>query len=200
MKDRLTAVVLALLLLGLLIAAATGYAQELFAVPLLYALWLLRLIYISIPQQLTWLVALALVALAVGRGMFQSRPLTRRLMPTRARPTPVTAWASLIREAERDDYSRWLLAQRLASLAGSTLAAREQGTPQAAWHYLADPDIAIPSDVRAYLIAGTRTNVQPRPRWAWPWRGDARAATPLDLDPAVVVEWLEHDLQLDSAD
>lgn len=194
MNDRLTAVALALLLAGLLVAAATGYAQELFAVPLLYALWLARLIYISVPQQLTWLVALALVALAVGRGMFQSRQSVRQAAPPRAHATPVAAWASRIREAGRDDYSRWLLAQRLATLAGSTLAARDQEPARSVGHYLADPDVAIPPDVRAYLIAGTRTNVQSRSRWAWLGFGSARAATPLDLDPAVVVEWLEHDL------
>lgn len=197
MKDRLIALGLALLLVGLVVVVALGYAQALFAVPLLYALWLLRLIYESIPQQLLWIAALALVAIVAGRNMFRLRPASPRPAPARARLAPVASWAALIRQARQDDYSRWLLAQRLAALAGATQAEREPGSQRLLWQILADPNITIPVDVRAYLMAGMGTNAHIRPRRslrAW-LRGDrAPAAMPLDLDPALVVQWLEHEL------
>jgi hypothetical protein len=197
MKDRLLALVLALLLVGLIVVVIMGYAQELFAVPLLYALWLLRLLYESIPQQLFWIAALALVALVVGRSMFRLRPSTPRPAPARPQSTPVAAWAALIGESTRDDYSRWLLAQRLAALAGSALADREPGSPRLLWQILADPAIEIPPDVRAYLVAGMSVTMNSGPRrslQAWLRMDTSQAATPLDLDPALVVKWLEHEL------
>jgi len=197
MKDRLIALGLALLLVGLIAVVAMGYAQALLAVPLLYALWLLRLVYESIPQQLLWIAALALVAIVVGRSMFRLQPAPQRDGPVRARPSPVASWATLIRQARQDDYSNLLLAQRMATLAGSTLAEREPGSQRLLWHYLADPDINIPPDVRAYLAAGLGTNTHSRPHRslrAWLRMDRPQAATPLDLDPTVVVQWLEHEL------
>ena len=197
MKDRLIALGLALLLVGLIVVVAMGYAQALFAVPLLYALWLLRLIYESIPQQLFWIAVLALVAIVAGRNMFRLRPVPHRTVSVRARMPPVATWAALIHQASQDDYSRWLLAQRLATLTGATLAEREPGSQRLLWHYLTDPDINIPPDVRAYLTAGMGTNMNSRPRRrlrAWLHMDGAQAATPLDLDPALVVQWLEREL------
>jgi hypothetical protein len=197
MNDRVISLGLALLLVGLIVVVAMGYAQALFAVPVLYALWLLRVLYESVPQQLFWIAALALVAVIAGRNLFRLRPAPAQAAPARERLSPVATWAALVREAGQDDYSRWMLAQRLATLAGAIMAERDSGPQRSLWQYFTDPGLDIPPDVRAYLTAGlgTAMSSRPRPRLrAWLRMDTPAAATPLDLDPAVVVEWLEREL------
>jgi hypothetical protein len=192
MNSRLTLFGLALLLVGLLALFVSGLVSETLIVPLLYLLWLARVVVASIPQAAIWALLLVLAAPLLWRSL--ARPRSFRLRPPTppAPRAPVASWAELFRRAERDHYGRWLLAQRLSQLALGLLTSQEQRTTSQLWRMLQDEAQGAPVEIRAYLQAGAEAySALPR-RWRWPVRGQPAAPRdPLDLDPEVVLRFLE---------
>jgi len=167
----------------------------------LYAVWLVRVLYESIPQALVWLAFLLIAGFGAARSL-PWPPLEALGPPLTAAPRSAVAdWAGLIRDAARNTYTRESLAQRLGHLANDVLAYQEGTSGRPLWQRLADESLDLPADVRAYLHAGTlATATIGRLRRRWVWRGLGhwppwdRACDPLDLDPAVVVRLLEQRL------
>jgi hypothetical protein len=197
MNDRLALFSLALLLVGLLALIATGAVREVIVIPLLALLWLLGLLYASIPQVVLWFAFLALAALVAWKSLATPREWlpAPRVAPTLY--TPVASWAGMFERAAADRYARWLLSQRLGQFTLELLASQEQDETRGVWHYLQDETRDIPPAVRAFLLAGTR-GYRPLPtfwqRW-WPWndRGET-GADPLDLELNEVVRFLDERL------
>ncbi|MFO7170241.1 MAG: hypothetical protein DIU80_019625 [Chloroflexota bacterium] len=187
MRNRLLLIGLGLLLAVLIAAAVRGAVREVVVVPLLLLFWDARLLLESLPQALPWTLLLGLtVVLAFSSlsGFTVPRPPHRTQPESSGR---AAEWARLLQLTARDEYSRWRLAQRLALLAQELIAAREGVTPQQARRRLEDPSLDIPPAVRAYLQAGLAA-YQPRPGS----QGRIVRGGQLDIDPAVVVGWLEE--------
>jgi hypothetical protein len=197
MNDRLALLSLVLLLVGLLALIVTGAVREAIVIPLLALLWLLRLLYESIPQAILWFGFLLIAALAAWKSLATPRLALAAPQDAPIVPTPVASWAGMFERAATDRYARWLLAQRLGQFALELLASQEQDETRGVWHYLKDDSRDIPPAVRAFLLAGTRM-YRPLPtiwqRW-WPWgvRVETRA-DPLELDLNEVVRFLDERL------
>ena len=197
MNKSLALVGLALLLVGLLALLLSGVVREVVVIPLLYLLWLMRVLIDSLPQAILWAGFLALAVLVAWKSMPgppAAQPLPEAAPASR---TAVATWASLFERAANDASTRWLLAQRLGQLAVELLASQDERAAQGAWQYLRDESSDILPEVRAYLQAGTQSYRSAPPRWRrwWPW--DARLepwGDPLDLDPEEVVHYLEERL------
>jgi hypothetical protein len=203
MSNRLALPALLALLVVILALILSGLVREMVAIPLLYLLWLMRVIFESIPQVVLWVGFLALAALVAWNSLVGPRapPLVRQPAPVSR--APVAAWAMLFARTTRDDYARQLLAQRLGQLAFDLLASQGQPPAQSLWQYLNDMSQDIPPDVRAYFQAGVRMQRSlPRFWWRW-WAHAARQeprADPLDLDPEHVVRFLEERMLLETRD
>jgi hypothetical protein len=197
MNDRLALASLALLLLGLLALIVSGAVREVIVVPLLFLLWLARLVYEAIPQLALWGVSLVIAALVAWRSLATPRVALPEPPIAPSQRAPVATWARMFRRAANDRYARWLLAQRLGQLALELLASQDERAARGRWQYLHDDTRDIPPAVRAYLQAGTRMYRPPPAFWRrwWPWgeRVESRA-DPLDLDPAEVVRFLDERL------
>jgi hypothetical protein len=197
MNDRLALLSLVLLLLGLLALIVTGAVREVIVIPLLALLWLLGVLYASIPQAALWFGFLVIAALAAWKSLATPRLEFAAPRDAPIVATPVASWAGMFERAAADRYARWLLAQRLGQFALELLASQEQDETRGVWHYLQDETRDIPPAVRAFLLAGTRM-YRPLPafwqRW-WPWavRVEARA-DPLDIDLNEVVRFLDERL------
>jgi hypothetical protein len=197
MSTRLALLALSLLLLGLLLLIISGAVREVVVIPLLYLLWLMRVLVEMLPQVVLWVGFLAILALVAWKSLAvpPAAPLLRQSAPTVR--TPVAAWARMFQSAANERYARWQLAQRLGKLGLELLASRDQPARQGVWQYLHDEALDMPPEVRAYLLEGTQMYHPLATFWQrwWPWGIRPRPQTdPLDLDLEVVVQWLEQQL------
>jgi len=197
MSTRLALLALALLLLGLLALVIGGAVREVVVIPLLYLLWLMRVLFEMLPQVVVWVGFVALLALVAWKSLVVSPAAPPQRQQATTTRTPVATWARMFHSAANERYARWQLAQRLGMLGLELLASQDQPAGQGVWQYLHDESLDMPPEVRAYLLAGTQM-YHPLPtfwqRW-WPWgTRPGRHPDPLDLDLEVVVQWLEQQL------
>ncbi len=197
MSARLPVIVLALLLAGLLALIISGTISDLVVVPLLFLWWTVQVLYSSIPQALLWGVFVVIAVLLVAKNFpWGSAPLLPVAPQTDALGR-VTDWSRWLYDARRDAHSRWRLAQRLSQLAVETLAFREQCAPQEISRRLNDGSLDIPPQLRAYLRAGNAPywpKSKLRRRFGRPAQ-DTAHTDPLELDPQLVIEYLEETVQ-----
>jgi len=197
MSARAPAIVLLLLLVGLLALIISGSIGDVVVVPLLFLWWAMQVLYSSIPQALLWGVFVVIAVLLVAKNFPSSSAPVLPTAPQTDAPGRVTEWSRWLHDARRDAHSRWRLAQRLSQLAAETLAFREQCSPQEISQRLNDGSLDIPPQLRAYLRAG---NAPYWPKSKLRRRFGRRAqdttqADPLDLDPQLVIEYLEETVQ-----
>ena len=189
------------ILLGL---ALQGVARQAIVMPILYLAWITELIFRSIPGWMWWAWFLIIVSVIALRSL---RGRTRNVGPRRAlRPPvdgPARTWAIRVRTAEQGEYFRWRLAHDLAELALQYTAYRDH-------RGLAKYDrgeyietLNAPPDVLAYLQAGLKAPPwQPLDRLSRVtrfWR-PIKDDSPLALNPAKAVQFLEGQLERESDD
>jgi len=146
------------------------------------------------PQQVLWaLLVILVLAVLLGRlfGWSERRRAARQ--GGRPRRGLVAEWAQWTTwAAERStlrQYYRWRLARELAMLATDVLAHTRRISLAQARHLLEHGEVEAPAEVRAYLQAG-RGDL-PEERFLFLGRLlDRRKASPLELDPARVVDFL----------
>ncbi|HEX9374371.1 MAG TPA: hypothetical protein VF897_25370 [Roseiflexaceae bacterium] len=197
MSNRLALIGLMLLLVGLLALIVTGMVREVVVIPLLYLLWLTRVLFESIPQVVWWVGFLAIAALVAWKSLAGPPPAAPARQPAPLLRARVATWAGRFQRAADDRDARWLLAQRLGQLALELLATQEQHATQGLWQYLHDESLDIPPVVRAYLRAGTRMYRPAASFWSRWWLWISRQEPqldPLDLDPEAVIRFFERRL------
>jgi len=198
-----------LLLLGLALAivlglALQGVARQAIVMPILYLAWITELIFRSIPGWMWWAWFLIIVSVIALRSL---RGRTRNAARPRALRSPVDGpartWAIRVHTAKQGEYFRWRLAHDLAELALQYTAYRDH-------RGLAKYDrgeyietLNAPPDVLAYLQAGLKAPPwQPLDRLSRVtrfWR-PIKDDSPLALNPAKAVQFLEGQLERESDD
>ena len=197
MKRKLLPVLGILLIAGLLTLILQNHTRQLIS-PLLFMLWIGRLLLESIPQAVIWGIFIALALLIAGRSLLGRRAIQRSVRPTiAASPGRIQNWARLIEQAEQDAYYQWQLAQSLRELIMAVLAHHERLSPKEIRERLADNTLDLPPELQAYLQASMTSFshlLGPKPRF----RSRAQS-TPLELDPEQITMFLEEklDYQLD---
>lgn len=180
---------------GLLTMALREVIAASIILPLLYLLWIGTLIFLSIPQGFIWGAFLGVALLIAWRSLVRWPRRSRPSYPAAAPPAGrLESWLRLIRQARQEPYYRWQLAQNLRRLMLAALAHEEQLTLKQARRRLAHDRLALPPDIQAYLQASARSfgEFAGRPG-RLPWR-KAPPASPLDLDPARIAQFLEEKL------
>lgn len=208
LRERLLLLGLVLLLAIPLVFVLRGGVREAIVVPVLYILWLGRLFLQSVPQSLLWALFLMVGLVVAVRSFRAARGSTQHSIPPRrvrggAYSGPVWTWQRRIHLVARGSYYEWYLAQHLGRLAQEVLVTRERLAPgQIKLHHLfSDGGLDAPPEVRAYLEAGLGS-LPPRsvrfPRLARLLRRfrPPAQASPLDLDPERVVQFLERQLEV----
>ncbi len=190
MRNRLLPLGLILLLAGLLTPVLQNFIGETIVGPLLYLLWVGRLIFASIPQVVIWGLFFIIALLIAGRSLYQKQPPLRRIR----RPPPpdqgrIERWAKLIHQADQENYYRWQLAQHLRKLTLEAVAHEERLTAKQVQQHLADNKLNLPPDIQAYFQASTISFTHFSEPTRRPW--SRTTTSPLDLDPERVVRFLE---------
>jgi hypothetical protein len=196
---RLLILLILLLLLAVPLALVLrNWTREAIVIPLLYLVWLGRLVLASIPQSLIWAVFLLAAAYIAVKSLSG-----RRNPPAQPRPESeiymgrVALWARRIHVAAHGYYYRWNLANALGRLGLelSTYHARPNRAQRDAYHEI--EKLAAPPEIQAYLQAGL-TSPPMRSlhlfsslgQWLRPQVSDS----PLDLDPEKVIRFLEDQM------
>ncbi len=158
---------------------------EVVVVPLAYTLWLLELLYLSVPQLVKWVLLIVLMCIGVLWKLIPDLPAASRPhSPNRSPEGRVASLAVGLQRARTSNYFRWLVANRLGRLA----------------RRLSDSSkvlegIGAGSDpIQRYLNAGLNQSFVdfPGPRT----RFGRRLPTPLDMEPGEIVEYLESRMEL----
>jgi hypothetical protein len=188
-----------LLPIGLIVLAAILFAplcrtfvREVVIIPFLYIFWIGKFFVDTIPQIIIWFFFVAILFLILVISFVGKRPESHRgPLPSQTTESRIGAWLKLIEQAREDDYFKWRLGQRLQKLAMRQLAHRNNDTVRDTRNRLRKGTLELPVEITEYF----QTSLQPlgnlsRPgRWKF-WH--RRSPSPLDLDPNVVVTFLEQ--------
>jgi hypothetical protein len=166
-----------------------GFLAETLITPLLYLIWGAVRIFESIPQGIIWLTFVLAASIVALVSVWGGRRNDAQHADAGAPRGRVYEWQRLVALAQRHDYSRWRLAQRLMILLAETMAARERVELRVARQRIATGMIDAPQDVVDFLRAGA-DSYRPR-RSIFLQRGES--ALDVDLDQVVAaVERLAH--------
>jgi hypothetical protein len=169
---------------------------ETIVVPAAFIVWSLSLLYRSLPQGFWWwiviFVVFAMLAFSlVPRSTFRGRVEAKRKPPL----GQVEALAVWLRKAEGGIYFKWLIAHRLGQLAYQILLQRESGRPRSVFAPLLGMDWEPTRELQNYLETGLHGSFADFPNVKR--RFGTPQPTPLDLDVAEAVEFLESQTTTD---
>ena len=183
----LAAVVLTFFLRGLMRENIVG--------PLVYLAWIGQLVFLSIPQAGIWTVFIFIGLIIALQSLTKKRPPPSRIpLPETGRAKRIGSWAKSFRQADEDFYYQWQLAQELQKLIVQALANDERVERSEIRRRLEQGTLDDMSpEVLAYLQAGTTsfahlTNKKSR-------FGRSKQKSPLDIDPAQVIQYLEDKIE-----
>ena len=192
MRARFVRLVLVLLLAALLTPFLKDFIRDVLLLPLLYAAWLARIVFDSIPQIAIWIVFLVvalLIALRSLSGGRAARFASRELQVTVV--GRLKSWASLVERAGQEHYARWRLARELRRLTLAILANEKHLSPEQIRQDLAAGRLDLPPEIRDSLLASMTSFNYFSPTRFWFWKKPAGPSA-LDLDPEQVLQYLEE--------
>lgn len=181
-SNRFFPLTITLILAAVLAFIIKDFIAGVIVKPLLYVFWFIVFTIESFPQWLIW-GGFILGALVVAFRSLRKESASRKGSARPARlEGPVVTWLVLVERAQLRPFPRWFLARALRKLADQIASTEGRSHPRG----------EEPAEIQAYLNA-------PSPRFEpfykfWHHFRFRRHATALDLDPEVVVGYLENTL------
>jgi hypothetical protein len=165
--------------------------------PLLYIIWVLKIAYHAIPQFWTWAILLFVTILIMAIPLFDiSASLPRRKKRVRKPLGPIATLSETIEKSSSGTYFKWVLANRMGRIMRDWLAYREHVVKRWQANYIAKLGWSSSKSIQKYLDVGINGSFAdyPSPRLAFLRR---RRATPLDIDPHDVLDYLESHMEVE---
>ncbi len=178
--------ILSLLLAVILFFIVEDFVKTVIVKPFLYVIWFFSLILQSIPQEAIWVGFIVLMLLfsyfslvkeKASRSSARTLPLSRKL-------SPIEKWSRLFENAQISHLSKWRLSKELKLLTQDILTSNLN--PENQNNSLSDSD--LPEEIIEFFETRQPSSSQIH---ALP----GETATALDLDPEVVVQYLEKRLR-----
>ncbi|MCB9134092.1 MAG: hypothetical protein H6636_01610 [Anaerolineales bacterium] len=166
-----------------LVFLVDDFVHTVIVVPLFHVAWFVALVIRSLPQAVIW-AGFILILLIFS---FISLPKRKRIFhysdPSAAhQPGPVEKWANLLERSRKSRFSKWLLAQELKRLTKRLYLPIEEEN----WRS-SDLPKGLPAEIADYFNAR-----QPIYISYWKRVRAEEIKTPLDLDPEIVLQYLEN--------
>lgn len=173
--------------------------HRLIVLPLAYLLWLLGLLYLSLPQALWWMGVILVVLFLLGKSLLTEIRPARKLVPI-SRPDrgKVESLAAAIQKSERGIYFKWLVANRLGKLAHQILQQNENGKTRSVFDPLVGEGWEPAIGLRQYLEKGLHGSFADFPNTRNRYF-ISPPKTSLDHDVAEVIEFLESKVESSSS-
>jgi len=163
--------------------------------PLLYLIWALKLGYQAIPQLWLWAILLFLIIYNMIMPLFVSRrALPRRKRRAKPPPGPIASLADTFEKSSSGIYFKWVIANRMGKIMRDWLAYREHVVKPWQANNIARLGWSSTKPIQTYLDVGLNGSFAdyPIPRLAFLRR---RRATPLDIDPNDVLDYIETHME-----
>jgi hypothetical protein len=191
---RLLLLIGVLILAGLFAFPLRGMIYESVVVPAAFIVWNLNLLYRSFSQGVWW-AAIFVIVLFMLLFSLIPRPKFRRPLEVKRKPPmgQVEDLATSLGKAERGIYFKWLIANRLGKLAYQILLQRESGRPRSVFAPLVGMDWEPRKELQTYLETGLHGSFADYPQVNRAFAAPQK--TPLDLDIAEAVEFLESQVE-----
>lgn len=190
-----------LLVIGVVVIAALlafplrGVVHQLIVVPLAYLLWLLGLLYLSLPQALWWVAVTLLVLFLLGKSLLiEIKPPRQPVHFSRMDRGKVESLAAAIQKSDRGIYFKWLVANRLGKLAHQILVLREHGKERSVFAPLIGEGWEPSTGLRQYLEKGLHGSFADFPNTGIRYFAKPQK-TSLDYDVNEVIEFLESQIE-----
>jgi hypothetical protein len=178
-----------------------GFTREVILSSILQIYGIARIYINSLPQPLVWALFIAIVVILAGRSMLKpSATSLARTNDQELRLGRVTNLAQSIRRTTQGDYFKWRLAQHLLDLSLDVIAYQKRATPSSVRQLLKSGDLVAPPEIVAYLRSGmtqvhsARQGILGRIKAFFMAPDRDR---PLNLEPELVVAFLEEQLEID---
>jgi hypothetical protein len=183
----------ALMIAGLLAFPLRETIYRAVVIPVAYIVWNLNLVYQTFSQGVWWWVIAFIVFFMIVFSLMP-RPQIRPRSGPKPRPPQgqVESLSIWLRRAEHGIYFKWLVANRLGKLAYQILLHRESGRPRSVFAPLIGTDWEPSKDLQKYLETGLHGSFADFPNRG---RFSAPQPTPLDLDVADAVDFLESQVE-----
>lgn len=191
---RLLIFTAALVIAGLLAFPLRQMIYESVVVPAAFIAWNLNLFYRSFSQGIWWTAIVVIVLFMLVLSLVPQRKFRRA---SEARPKPpvgqVEDLATSLGKAGHGIYFKWLIANRLGKLAYQVLIHRESGRPRSVFAPLIGVDWEPRKELQTYLETGLHGSFADFPQVKSAFGTPQK--TPLDLDVAEAVEFLESHVE-----
>ena len=187
-----------ILIAALMIAALLAFPlretiYQAVVIPVAYIVWNLNLVYQTFSQGVWWWVIAFIVFFMIAFSLMPRSQIRPRSGPQPKPPQgQVESLSVWLRRAKSGIYFKWLVANRLGKLAYQILLHRESGRPRSVFAPLVGADWEPTSDLQKYLETGLHGSFADFPNRG---RFSAPQATPLDLDVAEAVDFLESQVE-----
>ena len=201
---RWTIGILSLALAALaLMPLVRGLAFQVLVVPILYFLWLLRLLLEGIPQLFFWVLAVVFFIRIVYPSLWSGKPSSppRQILIGRPPEGRVAIWLRRLTLGGAGHYSKWALASHMAMLATNTLSYQSRITLREVRERLQNGEYNLSPEAAAYLQSGMLSRPLSRPtRWTRLLqrlglrKSRDRQPTLADLEP--LLQFLEDEMEV----
>ena len=199
MRKRLWLLGVVLLLAVPLVLIVQDFARDVLLVEFLRILWVMRVLFESLPQVIVWSFLLLLVLLVAVKSLFIGPRSAQEVPDAVAEPQGrVQLLAKQIRHASESEYSAWNLARSLGKLIVEVLAYRQGTTTKEIKRRMRGGTLDTPLEIQTYLWTGlvfrsfTYTGFFSRLRWRLSASSEASSVAP-SLES--VVQFLEDQLE-----
>jgi hypothetical protein len=196
-RKLLLFIVFFLIFLAISLVFLQDLIWEFIAVPLAYLIWIGKLFFKSLDQKALWIsfLIISLITSVLSLNISSKRTL-ETIFVRGARVKGVLLWKERLEDTKRGEYLRWRLAQHLSTMVLEGVAYRHGLTFDQAKKKLRDGALEIPETIRTYLEASQKMPVITGrlKRLLTP------TESPLDIDPEMIVEYLETDLEITARD
>ena len=201
MKLKRLLPLLALLAIALLLAfPLQEILRDKIIDPLLYLFWGVGILYKSVPQFWLWVILLGIVFFILLMPFLEDLPKWKRKGRTLPpEPGPIEKLAETLSASDKGIYFKWIVANRLGKIVSNWLLYRNR--VEYGWQAknLARFGWDAPPDIYNYLDVGLNGSFTDYPRPRIPFI-QKRAKTPLDIDPNIVLNYLEKEMKDECCD
>jgi len=193
-KRRWIILIFALIIAGILAFPLREMIYGTVVVPAAFIMWNLGLLYRSLSQAIWWWIIVFIVLFMLAFSLIP-QPKPRPSVELKRKPPlgQVEDLTASLRKAEHGTYFKWLIANRLGKLAYQILLQRENGRPRSVFAPLVGADWKPAKELQAYLETGLHGSFADFPNVRRPFGTPQK--TPLDLDVAEAVEFLEAQVE-----